>query len=46
MKFVKGMMLGTIISAGMIIMYNENSTNGKNKMIKKGKKMAKKIGII
>ena len=47
MKFVKGMMIGTLISAGVLMMYNEgNNMMSKKKMLKKGKQFAKKMGII
>ncbi len=46
MKFVKGMMIGTLISAGMLMMYNETNNASKKKMMKKGKQFAKKMGII
>lgn len=46
MKFVKGMMIGTLISAGMLMMYNETNNVSKKKMMKKGKQFAKKMGII
>lgn len=45
MKFVKGIMLGSALTVGAIAMYNEGLMNPK-KIMKKGKKMVKKIGII
>ena len=39
MKFVKGMLIGSMVSVGIIMLCNEN-------MIKKGKQYARKIGII
>lgn len=45
MKFVKGMMTGMLISAGAAIMYAEY-TMGPNKMMKKGKKVMKKMGLM
>ena len=36
MKFVKGMVMGTLISAGVVMLYNEKNTMKKNKMMKKG----------
>ena len=42
-KFVKGVMIGSIVSAGMILWYNENTN--KNKMMKKGKRILKNIGM-
>ncbi len=46
MKFVKGMLIGTLVSAGVVMMYNENINTGKKKIMKKGKQIAKKMGII
>lgn len=46
MKFIKGMVMGTLISAGVVMMYNERNTMKKNKMVKKGKQLIKKMGII
>jgi hypothetical protein len=43
MKFVKGMIIGTAIAAGMAIMYNEGMMNKKT-IMKKGRQLAKKIG--
>ena len=45
MKFMKGVMLGTIVSAGAIWMYGEVSNKDKKKMMKKGKKFLKEIGM-
>ncbi len=44
MKFTKGLIMGSIITAGAIMMYTD-STNGK-KILKKGKQVIKKMGII
>ncbi len=46
MKFVKGMVMGTLISAGVVMLYNEKNTMKKNKMMKKGRQFIKKMGII
>lgn len=47
MKFIKGMVMGTIISAGALMMYTEgNNMMSKKKMMKKGKQFAKKMGIM
>lgn len=46
MKFIKGMVMGTLISAGVVMMYNERNSMKKNKMMKKGKQFIKKMGII
>ena len=44
MKFVKGMITGMVITCGAYMAYSE-CTMGSNKMLKKGKKMMKKLGI-
>ena len=44
MKFIKGMILGGMIAAGVMMMY-ENNMNTK-KIMKKGKQMARKMGIM
>ena len=46
LKFVKGMIMGTIVSAGAMMMYKEMSGRNKKQMIKKGKQFAKKMGLI
>ncbi len=45
MRFVKGVVLGTIITASAMMLYSESVDDGKKKMIKKGKQFARKIGI-
>ncbi len=45
MKFIKGIIIGTAISAGMFMMYNETSNKKKRKMMKKGKQFLKEFGI-
>lgn len=46
MQFVKGMLIGTLLSAGAVIMYSETMNGSKKKIMKKGKKMIHKMGII
>ena len=46
MKFVKGMIAGMVIVAGATMMCNEIGSHSSSKMMKQGKKMMKKIGII
>ncbi len=45
MKFTKGLLLGGMIAAGMMMMYTENNMNTK-KIMKKGKQFARKMGIM
>ena len=44
MKYVKGMLTGMLISAGVAMVYAECSM-GTNKMLKKGKKMMRRMGM-
>ena len=39
MKFVKGMLIGGIVTAGVAMMYSEAMGDNKRKMMKKGKKI-------
>lgn len=45
MKFVKGLMIGGLITTGVMMMWNENEMSTK-KITKKGKKWARKMGIM
>lgn len=46
MKFVKGMLIGGMATAGVMYMYKEMSNKSKKQMIKKGKQFARKMGIL
>ena len=46
MKFTKGLLIGGLITTGIIMMYNEKNMMNKNKMLKKGKQFAKKMGVL
>jgi len=46
MKFTKGLVVGGLLATGLLMMYNDTDMLNKNKMIKKGKKFAKKVGIL
>lgn len=46
MKFAKGMIMGTLLSAGVVMLYTEKNMLKKNKMMKKGKQFIRKMGII
>lgn len=45
MKFAKGVMIGGLISAGVMLMYSETMNKESKKMIKKGKKFIKQMGF-
>lgn len=45
MKFTKGIIVGSVITAGIMMMYADNNMNTK-KMMKKGKQLVKKMGIM
>lgn len=46
MKFIKGIMIGGLITTGLVMMYTESGMANKKKMTKKGKQWAKKMGIM
>ncbi len=46
MKFVKGVMIGGLITTGLVMMYAESDMMNKKKLMKKGKQFAKKMGIM
>lgn len=46
MKFTKGLLVGGLITTGLIMMYNDTNIMNKNKIMKKGKKFIKKMGIL
>lgn len=45
MKFTKGLIVGSMLTAGIMMMYADGNMNTK-KWMKKGKQMAKKMGIM
>ena len=45
MKFMKGVLIGTILTAGTMMMYSEGIDSSKKKMMKKGKQFARKMKI-
>ena len=46
MKFIKGMLIGGMATAGAMMMYREMSGRSKKQMVKKGKQFAKKMGML
>ena len=46
MKFVKGMLGGGLLSAGVAMIYDGTMEQNKKKVMKKGKQFAKKLGIL
>lgn len=47
MKFIKGMLIGGLITTGIVVMYAESTgMMNKKKMMKKGKQLVKKMGIV
>ena len=46
MKFIKGMLIGGIVTAGVAMVYGETMGQNKKKMMKKGKQFAKRMGIM
>ena len=46
MKFIKGVMIGGLLTTGLVMMYTETGMMNKKTMMKKGKKLAKSMGIM
>lgn len=46
MKFVKGVVIGGLLVTGAAMMYTEMGKASKKKMMKKGRQMVKKMGIV
>ena len=45
MRFFRGVILGSMVTAGAMMLYSEGIDTSKKKMLKKGKQFAKKMGI-
>lgn len=45
MKLIKGIIIGGMLSAGLVMIYGESMGVNKKKMMKQGKKMIRKMGI-
>ena len=45
MKFIKGLLIGTVVSAGVALMYTESSI-GRKKIMKAGRKFVKKMNLV
>ena len=46
MKFIKGVIFGTAISAGALMLYNEVNKPSKKNFMKQGKKFIKSMGMM
>ena len=46
MQFVRGMVVGSLISAGVALMCTEKMQPNRKKMVKMGKQFARKMGIM
>ena len=46
MKFIKGMVVGTLLSAGIVMMYQDGMENNRKKWIKKGRQFARKLVVM
>lgn len=45
MKFTKGIIIGSMLTAGIMMMYADNNMDTK-KIMKKGKQLMRKMGIM
>ncbi len=43
MSFTKGVMIGSLITAGTLMMYSESIDENKKKVMKKGRQLVKRI---
>lgn len=43
MSFMKGVMIGSLITAGTMMMYSEGIDESKKKMMRKGKQIVRKM---
>lgn len=46
MKFTKGLVVGGLVTTGLLMMYNNKNTINKNKIVRRGRKIARKMGIL
>lgn len=46
MNFIKGVIVGTAISAGAWMIYSENTKGGRNTLMRQGKRIMKKMGMM
>ena len=46
MKFIKGIMIGGLITTGVMMMYSESDKKNKKNIMRKGKKFARKMGMM
>lgn len=46
MKFTKGLLVGGLITTGLIMMYKDTNMLNKKYMMRQGRKIAKKMGIM
>ncbi len=45
MKFMGGLIIGSMVGTGIALMYSENKMLSGKKLIKKGKQLVKKMGM-
>ena len=45
MRFVKGMIIGTVVAAGVTMLYTDGMIN-KRRLMRRGKQIAKKLGTM
>ena len=46
MKFAKGLMIGGLITTGVLMMYTDNKNFSRKKMVKKGRQMVGRLRIL
>ena len=46
MKFLKGMLVGGMVATGIAMMCTDSMERGKRKMMRQGRRMAKRMGMM
>jgi len=46
MKFVKGILIGGVVGAGIAMMYNDNMHINRKKVMKRGRQLVKRMGVM
>ena len=46
MKFIKGVIIGSMVGASVAMMYADGTYVNKKRIVRKGKQWAKKIGVM
>ena len=45
MKFIKGIVIGSMLTAGAYMLYSDNMESSRKKMMKQGRRFMRKMGM-